>query len=248
MMTVMDASQRDFPVPARGWGLNMTWLDLCFLHWAVDPALIAPHLPDGLTLDTWEGRAYLGVVPFRMAGVYPRRLFSVPGLSAFPELNLRTYVTAGGQAGVWFFSLDAANAVAVRLARGLFHLPYFDARMYAEHVGGGVRYVSARTHRGAFPVRFQADYAPAGPVFTAQAGSLERWLTARYALYSADASGRVFRGHIDHDPWPLQRASYEVRVNTVADQIGVPLVGAPHALFARRLAVRAWTLEPGLPG
>ena len=243
MMAGMDDPQRDFPVPERRWGLAMTWLDLCFLHWAVAPEQLAPHLPPGLTLDTWEGRAYLGVVPFRMAGVHPRGFPDVPGLSAFPELNLRTYVTAGGQAGVWFFSLDAANPVAVRLARTFFHLPYFEARMHAEQLGGSVRYLSARTHRGAFPVRFQADYAPAGPVFTAAPGSLERWLTARYLLFSGDGAGRLFRGHIDHEPWPLQRANYRIRVNSVADQIGVALEGEPHALFARELRVRAWTLD-----
>ncbi|WP_425145339.1 YqjF family protein [Deinococcus sp.] len=236
-------THRPFPAPTRPWALQMRWLELCFMHWAADTDALAARLPAGMELDTWEGRAYLGVVPFRMAGVRPRFTVDVPGLSAFPELNLRTYVRVNGVPGVWFFSLDASQPTAVRLARAAFHLPYMDARMWTARRGEVVEYASFRTHTGAAPASFAAAYRPVGQVLRAAPGSLEDWLTARYVLYSADRHGRIFRGDIDHAPWPLRRAEAEIRVNTMAEQIGVPLEGEPHLLYSERLDVRAWLIE-----
>lgn len=229
--------------PRAPWVLRMTWRDLCFLHWPVDPALLARTLPAGVEVDTREGRAWLGAVPFRMTGVSPRFLPDVPGLSAFPELNLRTYVTVDGVPGVWFYSLDTAQPLAVRLARSLFHLPYFDARMWADTREGLTRYASVRTHRGQPPARFAAAYRPVGPALTPAPDSLDAWLTDRLALYSAGARGRVYRGRVAHAAWPLRRAEAVIAENTLADGLGVPLTGEPHLLHAERLEVRAWGLE-----
>lgn len=225
------------------WALRMAWHDLCFMHWPVEASVIQATLPRGLELDTWDGSAWLGVVPFRMAGVAPRFAPDVPGVSAFPELNLRTYVRAGGVQGVWFYSLDAAQPLAVRLARAAFHLPYFDARMWTSTEAGVTRYASVRTHRGAPAGRLAAAYRPAGEVFTARPGTLEDWLTNRLALYSADARGRVYRGRIQHGPWPLQPARAVIRENTLAAPLGVTLMGEPHLLYARELHVKAHLLE-----
>ena len=127
----------------------MSWHDLLFMHWPVPQEALRPQIPPALQLDTFDGSAWLSVPPFRMSATRPRCLPSVPPLSNFPELNVRTYVTAEGKPGIWFFSLDAANPVAVRLARATFHLPYFDARMSCQVTGDEVRYGSVRTHRGA---------------------------------------------------------------------------------------------------
>lgn len=230
-------------MPTRPWALQMRWLELCFMHWAVDPSELARTLPAGVQLDTFGGRAYLGVVPFRMEGVRPRFTPSVPGLSAFPELNLRTYVTVNNEPGVWFYSLDAAQKVGVRLARTFFHLPYQDARMWTRKRGEVIEYASLRTHRGEAPARFAAAYRPVGQPFTAAPGSLEDWLTHRSLLYSADGRGQLYRGEIHHTHWPLQRAEADVTVNTLAEQIGVPLLGEPHLLYSARLDVKAWLIE-----
>lgn len=234
---------RPFPVPTRPWALQMRWLELCFMHWATDASAVQQLLPGGMEVDTFQGNAYLGVVPFRMEGIRPRGTFEVPGLSAFPELNLRTYVTVNGVPGVWFFSLDVAQPVAVRLARTAFHLPYMDARMWTRRQGQVTEYASLRTHRGEAPARFAAAYRPLGEVFTARPGSLEDWLTSRYALYSADRHGQIFRGDIHHAPWPLQRAEAEIRVNTMSEQVGMVMEGEPHLLYSERLDVRAWLIE-----
>ncbi len=217
----------------------MTWRRLCFMHWPVSAAELEAHLPPGLKLDTYFGQAYLGVVPFVMSDVAPRGLPAVGKLSAFAELNLRTYVVdAEGVAGVWFFSLDAEQPAAVRLARLGFHLPYFDARMWSAQCGDITEYASVRTHKSAVPGAFAAAYRPTGPVFKSQPGSLEAWLTERYFLHSA-AGGRIHRGRIWHRPWPLQRAEAELRVNTLPDLIGVKLEGEPHLLYGEELVVRA---------
>ncbi len=219
----------------------MTWSELLFAHWPVDPNAIARLLPQGLTLDTHQGEGWIGVVPFLMSRIAPRCCPSIPGLSRFLELNVRTYVTYEGKPGVWFFSLDAANRIAVRAARMTFNLPYMDARMALvnEH-SERYHFQSERTHRGELPAALDASYEPIGETFIACEGSFEHWLTARYCLYSADRKGRLYRGEIDHEPWRLSSASWTERSNSMCDPLQIELRGQPHLLFAQPIHVRAW--------
>ena len=238
------SGHRPWPVPERPWAMRMRWCDLLFAHWKVDPAALQRLLPAGLELDLFDGSAYLAAVPFTMQGVSPRLVPDVPGLHAFPELNLRTYVTARGKPGVWFFSLDAGQKLAVRVARRFFHLPYFDARFEIREAEGEVAYAAVRTHRGAAAAAFTAKYRPSGPVYHSTAGTLEAWLTERYCLYAADPEGRIYRGEIDHAPWPLQAAAAEIAVNTLGEWVGLPMPGPPALLhFAKSLDVHAWLVE-----
>jgi hypothetical protein len=223
--------------------MAMQWHDLLFMHWPLRPALLRPFLPPTLRLETFDGAAWLGVVPFRMAGVRARLTPPLPRVSAFPELNLRTYVTDGQKPGVWFFSLDAADPLAVEAARLLFHLNYCDARMRCQAEGQGLRYTSRRLRRGP-PAALDMRYRPSGPAYRAAPGSLENWLTERYCLYAANRAGRVWRGEIHHAPWPLQPAEAELAHNSLAEQIGVGLPALPPLLhFVRRLDVLAWLPE-----
>ncbi len=223
----------------------MQWHDLLFMHWPLPPATLRPLIPPALTLDTFDGWAWIGVVPFEMRGVRPRLAPSVPWLSRFCELNVRTYVKAGGKPGVWFFSLDAANPLAVRAARYSFHLPYYDARMNSTRAKDGVLYESLRTHRLVGPAELSASYRPTGIAQVALPGSHEYWLTARYCLYAAGRNGRPWRGEIDHEPWPLQPAEAEVRRNSMTTSLHITLPDRPPLLhFARRLDVTAWSLDP----
>ncbi len=224
--------------------MRMRWCDLLFAHWAVDATAVRRLIPDALELDLFEGRAYMGVVPFRMEGVTPRRVPALPGLGAFPELNLRTYVNSGGKPGVWFFSLDAGQKLAVRIARRFFHLPYFDAKFEVAIAAGGIEYSAVRTRSGGPNAAFAAKYRPVGAAYRTGKGSLESWLTDRYCLYAADKEGRVYRGEIDHEPWPLQQAEAEIQVNTLGDWLGVEMNGLPQTLhFAKSLDVKAWLAE-----
>jgi uncharacterized protein YqjF (DUF2071 family) len=219
----------------------MRWRELLFAHWVVDASIVRRLIPAGLQLDLFEGRCYVGAVPFLMEGVTPRFVPPIPGLHAFAELNLRTYVKTGGKPGVWFFSLDAGQWLAVRMARRFFHLPYFDARFEIRLADGQVEYSAVRIHRGAANAKFSVTYRPLGPVYQPVAGTLDAWLTERYCLYAADAAGNIYRGEIDHQPWPLQQAEAVVHINTLGDWLGIEMNREPAALhFAKSLDVRAW--------
>ena len=233
----------------RPWVMAMRWDDLAFLHWPVPVAALETRIPNGLQLDTFEGQAWIGIVPFCMAGVHARGLPEVPGTNEFLELNVRTYVTDGTRPGVWFFSLDCENLLAVRGARVGFSLPYFDAKMQslerASERGLGFDCSSIRTHRGAPAARFRAKYEPSSNVTPSTPGTLEHWLTERYCLYAQRPTGQVIRGEILHQPWPLQSCKVEVLENTLCDSLGLKLPTEPTlAHFAKRLEVHAWLPTP----
>ena len=223
------------------WVLRMRWRDLLFAHWPLRAEALRPLIPGGLEIDTFDGVAWLGVVPFRMEDVGPRFLPAPPGPGAFPELNVRTYVTRHGRGGVWFLSLDAASRLAVEGARMAFHLPYFQARMSTDTEAGWVEYRSERVDPRGPPARFVGRYRPVGTVVVAPPGSLAEFLTDRRGLYAADAAGRLSWTAIRHAPWPLQPAEAEISVDTMAAAHGLDLPAVPPLLhFARRLDVVGW--------
>jgi len=240
-MIVFDAAHRPWPLPQQPWIMNMQWHDLLFMHWPVNRDALRRYIPPALEIDTFDGSAWIGVVPFRMQGVVPRSIPPVPYLSAFPEINVRTYVSAEGKPGVWFFSLDAGNLIAVEAARAAFHLPYYNARMSCQPTGASVQYASIRTHRNAAPATFAGQYRPTGPIYLSKPGTLESWLTERYCLYAANRRGTTWRGDIHHQQWPLQPAEAAIERNSMTDQIHLTLPDtAPLLHFARRLDVIAW--------
>lgn len=228
----------------------MAWEDLLFAQWPVPPAELQAIVPGGLEVDTFDGSAWLGIVPFRMTGVRRRLMPPLPGLSAFPELNVRTYVVRDGKPGVWFFTLDATSPLAVRYARRFYHLPYCDAKMHVRRLPDGwIDYRSTRRNRRGAPVVFAARYRPAHGPDGADARAiacnpLANWLTARFCLYSADRQGGLYRGEIDHAPWPLEPAEVVIEENTLAASLGIELPPQPPLLhFSRRVETVAWSLE-----
>lgn len=231
---------RPWPLPSGPWIMKQVWHDLLFAHWPVHPTRMRPAVPAQLTLDTFDGQCWLGVVPFWMSGVRARRVPPLPGLSRFPELNLRTYVRHNDKPGVYFFSLDAANLAVTWAARTCYHLPYFFASMSTVERDGLIRYFSIR--RG-IPAEFRGTYRPASNRRLPAEGSLEYWLTERYCLYTIH-KGRVYRGEIHHPPWWLQDATAEFEVNTVAAAAEIELPNAAPVLhFSRRQDVLIWPLR-----
>lgn len=232
---------RPWALPDGPWVMAQSWHDLLFAHWRIDGRFLREQIPRALEIDTFEGDAWIGVVPFRMSGVRLRFTPAIPSLSAFPELNVRTYVKAEGKPGVWFFSLDAANAIAVATARMTFHLPYFRARMSCVERGGWIQYDSERTHGGAPAAALRGRYRSVGDIFEPRRGTLEHFLTERYCLYAATAKGRVVRGEIHHPAWQLQAAEAEFEKNTMIEAAGLPTpAGNPLQHFARRQDMVTW--------
>ncbi|MBC7813644.1 MAG: DUF2071 domain-containing protein [Burkholderiales bacterium] len=240
-----DIAHRDFAPPQRTWVMSQRWNDLLFAHWPVSPEILRPLIPPQLTLDTWEGQAWVGVVPFTMSHVHWRYLPPLPGMSAFPELNVRTYVTYGDKPGVWFFSLDADSRLSVEGARAFFRLPYLKADMTSRLQGDSVNYESHRTDKRGNPAEFQAQYRPIGAASIAQRGTHEYWLTERYCMYTADSARKLYRGDIHHPAWSLQPAKADISVNTMAQAAGIALPQtAPLLHFAKRQDMLGWWLSP----
>lgn len=223
------------------------WRQLSFLHWEVPVAQVQATLPPGLQVDTFEGRGFVGLVPFTMQGIRPTRFLPpVPGLSAFHETNVRTYVLhEGGAPGVWFYSLDAASSVAVRAARWGWHLPYFRADMRLEQAGDRLRYASTRRWPEPLPGELSLELRVGDRLGPAEPGSLHHFLAERYLLYAADPSGRVWRGAVHHPPYPLFSAEVLALREGLVAAAGFSTEGlALPTLFSPGVDVEVFPLGP----
>ena len=213
------------------------WNRLFFAHWRVPAGQVQASLPPGLHVDTHDGEAYLGVVPFFMERVRPAGLPPLPWLSWFPELNVRTYVhDDAGRPGVWFYSLDCSRGPAVALARRFFHLPYFHARMVSRRAGGVVRLASQLRREGDVPCHFRwSEFAGAGGA-RAEPGSLDFFLVERYTLFTADREGHLWSGRVRHAPYvvavpeeaecspaPARRAGFELEGPPASVLVAAPV-------------------------
>lgn len=225
------------------------WAYLLFLHWPVPESMLRPLIPSRLTIDTFGGQAYVGLVMFTMTGVRPILLPPVPGLSNFHETNVRTYVHDGGKnPGVWFFSLDAANAIAVKIAQWFFHLPYFYARMSLTagrdtKAPGVVDYSTERLWPAPTPATAQARYEVTGPPRPATPGTLEHFLVERYILYTEQA-GKLKLGRVHHTPYPVQPARLDaIREDLIAALKIKRPDSAPLVHYASEVQVNIYGLE-----
>ena len=240
---VTRTAHRPWPMPQTPWLMTQTWRWLLFAHWRVDATQLRRMIAAPFELDLFDGEAWLGVVPFYMTNVALKGTPSLPWLSSFPELNVRTYVRVGDRPGIYFFSLDAGRRLAVAAARTLLNLPYYAASMTVNCLSHGVRYRSVR--RATCPAEFKAEYVPIGAPFCATAGSLEYFLTERYCLYHQNHRGTPYRLEIHHPPWSLQLADAEIATNTMAAASHLSVRGSPVLLhFARRQDVVAWGPTP----
>jgi uncharacterized protein YqjF (DUF2071 family) len=203
---VEEISHRPWPMAERPWVMTQTWHDLLFAHWPVDPRKLRDHVPAAFELDLFEGVGWLGIVPFHMTNVAPRGIPSLPWISEFPELNVRTYVRVDDRPGIYFFSLDADSTLAVQTARTLLNLPYYSAAMTVRLRAGTIEY-ERRRHGDPPGATLSAHYRPVGILFHAVRGTLEYFLTERYCLYNLDHQGRPYGLDIHHPPWPLQAAA-----------------------------------------
>jgi uncharacterized protein YqjF (DUF2071 family) len=225
-----EVAHRPWPVPDRPWVMGQTWQRLLFAHWRVPSDVLRPHVPKTLLLEEWDGSAWLGITPFRVAGLRVRGLPPLPLASSFHELNCRTYVRAGDRPGIWFFSLDASSRAAVEVARRTYKLPYRFARIDAH----GDSFDVVRVGESA---SLTSRYRGLGQPTPARPDTLEYFLTERYCLYGDD--GRL-RADIHHPPWPLEAAEGTLEESGISP---VPLDGEPLLHYSERQDVVIWSPE-----
>ncbi len=230
--------------------LHQVWQHLLFLHWEVPVAELQALLPSRLTVDTFDGKAYVGLVPFTLSGVRAVGTPPLPWISHFHEVNVRTYVhLKGSDPGVWFFSLDASSKVAVAAARAAYKLAYFDAEISLRAGAGAIPTIdfeSRRTDtRGALPADAKIRYSPVeGPVTHAAPGTLEHFLMERYILYTQDAGHELYRARIHHQPYPIQRADVPLLDETLVWAAGLRRPGgAALRHYASAVSVKVYPLE-----
>jgi uncharacterized protein len=214
------------------------WDKLLFLHWSVSAELLRPLVPSRLELDTYEGRAYVSVTPFTVRRAHLRGVPPLPGISEFHEINVRTYVRLGGiDPAVWFFSLDAASALAATAARVSLRLPYCYARIARGADGSRHNYDAARLLPDA-RAAFSGSWTTGGVAAAAQPGTLEHFLVERYLLFSRAFGDKLFRLQVHHQPWPLQPAHDVKMRQTLASADGLPqLEGEPLAHYSEGVDV-----------
>lgn len=199
-------AERDPPIKSAV--MYQRWEELLFIHWPVEVDELAQHLPPGLRVDTYNGKAWIGIVPFTMCGVRPRFLPSIPGISTFPELNVRTYVIDGkGRPGVWFFSLDTPKRIPNWIARTFFHLNYRLARMCVKEEGSWRTYHSELCSQSGMDETQEYIWKRKEKQFLAEPSTLEFFLVERYRLFAySKTTCRLLTGKVHHEPYPLQAA------------------------------------------
>lgn len=242
LMTATLNENRPWPRPTGPWVMSQTWELLLFAHWECDLKLLRKLVPAPLDLDLHHGHAWVGVTPFHLRDLRVRPFPVLPIASDFLEVNLRTYVTYKGKPGVYFFSLDAESELAVFAARLAVRLPYHAAEMQAEARDGTVRFRSMRDDGSETGI--DLTYAASGPKAIPQPGSLDHFLTERYALYVVNDDAQVTRCEIDHEPWQLQAATADIRLNTLGVPHALPLMSdAPRLLYSERQETVFWMPE-----
>jgi uncharacterized protein len=223
--------------------MHQTWGKLLFMHWPTKASLLRPLIPISLEIDTFEGAAWIAIVPFTMWDIraFPPYVPQIPGLNAMHELNVRTYVHLNGTPGVWFLSLDCNNAAAVVGARTFFYLPYYNAKITLQREASTISYRLERTDEPL--ASFRAIWHIGLPVPTSAPDSLEFFLTERYCLFSAHREN-IYRSRIHHPPWPLQTATLESHSSTMIKVLGLPEpTELPLLHYAEENSVDIWALE-----
>ena len=239
-------SHKPRPLPPGRWLMRQRWNDLLFAHWQVPASSIAPLLPEGLEVDTFQASAWLGAMPFWMDRIKVRGVPPIPGARSFPDLILRTYVREErtGTPGGYSLSLDSSNLLAVAAGRAFFHLPYHLAEMRIEQRTEREFAFYSRRRFASRPVLFKARYRGLGPsrkLAEIQSGTLEHFLMERSCLFSSNRFGQPIRANLHQASWSLEEAQAEIELNDLAAAMGIKLPDQEPVLhYSRRLAVYVW--------
>ena len=243
---MMRTSQRPRPLPTGHWAMTQRWNDLLMAHWPVSAAAVSALLPDGVQVDTFHGSAWLGVTPCWMDRIRLRNLFPLPGARSFPDLTLRTYVRdqRTGTPGIYLFSKDANNLLAVLMGRGFCSFPIHWAEMRIEQRSEREFSFHSRRLLSRQTTLFSARYRGLGPsskLAESHSGTLEYFLMERNCFFTRNRAGQTTKASIHYVPWPLEEAEADIEQNNLAAAIGISL--APVLHYLRRMAVYIWPAE-----
>jgi uncharacterized protein len=222
---------------------SMIWKDLVFLHWEIDKNILQKKLPSGFTLDLFEGKAYVSIVPLFMKKM---EVTFVPFLTrlSFSQVNVRTYVTVNGEKGVYFLSLDANNHLAVLGGKIGFKSPYFYGKINYDHLQQKKVFLHERPIT---KIKFQASFEPFGDSFYTKPNTLENWLTDRSRFFTY-SNVRIYYGDISHDKWKFQQVNATIQKNNLflANHLPTP-EHAPLLHYCKSLAVKGYPLRKVAP-
>ena len=223
------------PNPVKRAVMTQRWTDLAYLHWEYEPSVIQAMLPAGLEVDTFEGSAYVGLIPFSMRDVGLPKLPPVPYFGSFPEVNVRTYVKRNGIPGVWFFSLDVNRLAPALVARTTYLLPYCWGKALNELVGSTLSTSVRRRWPDVASTKIEVQVGAK----IEQPDELSNFLTARWGLYSKGIGSSLMYAPVDHEPWTLHSASLTHLEDSLIVRAGIPApTGEPHVMFSPGVSVR----------
>lgn len=231
-------------MPSKKWIMRQSWKNLIFVHWPLNPERLRMHIPPSLQIDTFNGSAWLGIVVFEMGGIYPRGLSTLSITSAFPEINVRTYVRYNEKPGVYFLSLDVGDWASLTIAKRWLHLPYHPAKISIQKLKSTFHCSSIRQSSKHEPIIYEGIHTPISEIFFPQEGSLDHWLTERYCFFSTNKKARLYCCEIHHAPWPLQLGKTEVKQNTLFSPFHIDLTGTqPITHFSKGVDSLIWNIK-----
>jgi uncharacterized protein len=232
---------RPWPIPREPWVMRQVWESLAFLHWPFPADALRRLLSPEVAIDTFDGHAWVGLVPFHLSSIRLRGCPPMPGLRHFLELNVRTYVTRDRKPGVWFLTLDAESLLAVLIARRWYRLSYFLANIRMDRVGSELEFAAQRRGHSAPKASFQSRIAPCRDALEHANRGRDEWLTERYCLYSSDRTGRLYGADIHHAPWTLRAADADIVENTMLTSLGLDApTTQPIVHLADRIEALIW--------
>tara|TARA_Y100000814_G_scaffold180911_1_gene132117 strand:+ start:540 stop:1265 length:726 start_codon:yes stop_codon:yes gene_type:complete len=232
-----------YKMPTRAWSLSQNWVNLTFMHWEVEHHLLEKYIPEDLELEKFNGKTYVGTIPFRMENIRPRFLPSVPLISNFPEFNIRTYVSKNGISGVLFLTLDAESRITSMYAPWAYGLPYVFAKgEVKENIEGGFSWYSKRKSNG---IGIKGESKPNGPLRKAKKDSIEEFLFERYSLY-VTYKNRTHIAYTCHEPWEFQDATARIEKNSLTEfyNLGISDLLEPDLVHVSKgVQVKTWSVE-----
>ena len=240
-MAAINRDHLPFPMPDRPHALVQEWRNLTFMHWEVSPEKLQPHIPEGLEIDLFDGKAYVGTIPFQMRNVRPRLLPSVPGISTFPEFNVRTYVTKNGKAGVLFLTLDAQSRVTCFYAPRKYGLPYRYAKCRLKIDENRYSWASKRSSDS---VELEGEAIATGEKRIAEKGTLEEFLFERYSLYT-EHKGNLKMAYTLHEPWVFQDGEAKIVKNSLTEcyDLGIDIMNPEFVHLSEGVYVHTWPIQ-----